>query len=271
MPDVYDNREKGFAVLTKYFRNAASVRLRMQYDYRNSCFSVACLNFAASDSDRLRQIMKVKDVKVYKSPPNGPDWNTTLYKKLVHFFFLHGTENSSILCGGTRTNGVDALYPHIACEHLSNGMLALLRSCCGVQLFAPYSEAQNRLPLANSYLMNGTAALCGSTVSTYGSSERNKADIINDNYFNYMMAGSPSGAAFLKARNAAFALMGAEPTARDLKIIGEWVLYGQPSLSLIEHGLVTMSENVSAVNEPSGQIIVKIPQPAHELTTPDLF
>jgi len=182
-------------------------------------------------------------------PPDGSNWDVNSLRRRLHFFNCHGASDSPDFYGqpadGSSSFPV-ALDAGYLDGKLSPGNIVAAECCYGAQLYDP---GTNHIPTCNTYLANGAFAFFGSTTIAYGPAEGNgQADLICQYFLEGVLAGASLGRAALEARQK-FIRSLPTPGPSDIKMLAQYNLYGDPSLTPVKSE--TKAETPLGVAVPS--------------------
>lgn len=166
------------------------------------------------------------------SPPSGPSWTSAQYAKQSHFANLHGSSETPQWFGQQGANFPVAMDSADLAGKLQRGTVAAVEACYGAQLYDP-SLSGGSLALCNAYLKSGALGFFGSTTIAYGNAVGNDAaDLLTQYFLANVLRGQSLGAAALAAREQ-FISGNAPLTPSNLKTLAQFVLLGDPSVSLV--------------------------------------
>jgi len=207
----------------------------------------------------------------------SPPWDSRDYCRLrspearIHYFNLHGKPDG-LVWYGQRDPSLVADYPDFPialrtldiCSAEASTSAVLTEACYGATL-APNS-------IANRYVHLGASAFLGSTAMSYGSVSPpvSGADFLAKEVLRRLLAGSPIGESFLKAKQSFVNTMMAEQgflDAEDQKTMLTFILLGDPLFSPMPQTKATASRSeLELPFEPQREIIcarnVEDPRPA---------
>jgi len=169
-------------------------------------------------------------------PPRNFKWAANLIRRRSHFFNCHGAPDSPQFYGQPASGkeeypvSLDAAYIN---GKIAAGTVAAAECCYGGQLY-PLSATQNQLGMCNTYLFNGAYGFFASTTIAYGPSKGNaQADLLCQYFLQNVLAGASLGRAVLEARQK-FVRTASPPDPSDLKTLAQFILYGDPSITLLK-------------------------------------
>lgn len=162
-------------------------------------------------------------------PPNTPAWSATQLAAPIHFINCHGGDRDPNYFGSSPTFP-NAHEPANIVGKIRRGSVVTAECCYGAQLYDP--TAARPLGLANTYLLQGAIAYCGSTNIAYGgalAADRCAADILCVEFVKLVLAKASLGRALLQARLNFVSSISGPMDPSDLKTLGQFVLLGDPS------------------------------------------
>ncbi len=165
-------------------------------------------------------------------PPRTYRWTSKQLAALSHFFNCHGATTDPHYYGqpadGAETYPVayDAAYLQ---GKIKPGTIGAAECCYGAELYDP-ALANGQPGIANVYMAAGAAGFFGSTTIAYGPGDSNDyADLLCQNFFAKLLAGSSTGRAVLEARQKYIGAK-AQLSPVDLKTIAQFYLLGDPCI-----------------------------------------
>ena len=162
--------------------------------------------------------------------PSGSPWLGNLISRRSHFFNCHGADTDPHFYGQQGNSYPVALDASSDAGNLTAGTVMAAEACYGAQLYAPSSEPQGRVGMANAYLAKGCPAYFGSTTIAYGGFDDNEnADLLCQYFFESILAGASAGRAALEAKQR-YAQTGTSLSPTDLKTLAQYLLLADPSL-----------------------------------------
>lgn len=167
------------------------------------------------------------------SPPSGHPGIDAHLGKLAHFINCHGAAGDPQFYGQQGQNYPVVMHSLNTAAKVKKGAVVAAECCYGAELY-DNGLLGNAQPLCMAYLLNGAAAFLGSTTIAYGPADSNaQADLITQYFMEAVLNGASSGRALLKARQD-FIRKAAMSGATNLKTLAQFVLYGDPSLVLVD-------------------------------------
>ncbi|HNF47963.1 MAG TPA: C25 family cysteine peptidase [Chitinophagales bacterium] len=155
---------------------------------------------------------------------------------MMHFINCHGAGNTPEFYGQRdRTDGsfpVSFITTDVV-NKITYAAMVAVECCYGAQLY--YASTANEIPICNNYLLHGALAYVGSTNIAYGPAVGNGlADLITQYFLRKAKEGASIGRAFLEARLDFLEDAQPDLDAEELKTLAQFVLYGDPSVCLVE-------------------------------------
>lgn len=200
-------------------------------------------------------------------PPSGPGWKPPSLKAPLHFINCHGADTDPNYYGSS-PEYPEAHLPSNLAGIVTPGSVVVAECCFGAELYDP--TAATPVGIANTYLLEGAAAFCGSTNTAYGEStakDRCAADILCTDFMAAILAKATTGRALLQARQAyvkAAGSDGLDPV--DLKTLGQFLLLGDPSLR--PFGVPPKANTVTGLSKTVLKVIK--PKPAAKAPSKEL-
>lgn len=168
------------------------------------------------------------------SPKAGPKWPPASLRPSLHFINCHGATSDPTFYGEPAAFEAypEALFANGLNGSVTRGAVIAAECCFGGQLYEPDSpEAKG---IANTYLLHGAAAVCGSTNVAYGAStakDRCSADVLCTQFMAAVIGKATTGRALLQARQELVAATSPAPLdPMDLKTLAQFLLLGDPCL-----------------------------------------
>jgi hypothetical protein len=233
LPDVTGRSGAGY--LAGLLRSAVrSEPLAAPAPDGGSCLGISAKAWEESTRRNLDEIFAHKrKYSLGLSPSEGPDWNSSLLARPIHFINCHGGKIDCRFYGDERSGGVDAgdLIAHdsgCVAGRLTQGTVAVVECCYGARLFNP-ADATSVLGICNTYLASGARAYFGSSTVAYGGDRTVEyADALCQYFLLHLLEGQTSGDAALAARLDFVRGNDLDPIA--YKTLAQFSLMGDPSL-----------------------------------------
>jgi hypothetical protein len=169
-----------------------------------------------------------RDVRL--SPVEGPNWESQLLGRRMHFVNCHGAPADPNFYGQSGSNYPTAHSARLVAGQISEGTVAAAECCYGAELYDPSVLNSGQAGICNTYLASKAYGYFGSTTIAYGPAEGNgAADLICQFFLRRVLAGASLGRAALEARQQ-FATQAPELDPTDLKTLVQFNLLGDPSL-----------------------------------------
>jgi hypothetical protein len=224
LPDVF--RGHDVAQLIAVIDEAA--RFRKTHDKKR--FVVSARVWRGATMANIRKVFGTTGAIKY-SPADAPPWSRTSLSASLHFINCHGATSDARFFGEPD----DFPTAHESSNligQVARGSIVTAECCFGAQLYAPKLPG---LPIgiANTYLLDGAAAYCGSTNVAYGGStakERSAADVLCTQFLAAVVKRATTGRALLQARQELVAASSGALDPFDLKTLAQFLLLGDPSL-----------------------------------------
>ncbi len=167
------------------------------------------------------------------SPPSGHPGIDTNLGRLAHFINCHGAAGDPQFYGQQGDTYPVAMHSTKTRPKVKLGAVVAAECCFGAELY-DHGMLRTAQPLCMAYLLNGAAAFLGSTTIAYGPADSNaQADLITQYFMDAVLNGASSGRALLKARQDLIR-KASMSGATNLKTLVQFVLYGDPSLVLVD-------------------------------------
>jgi hypothetical protein len=181
----------------------------------------------------------------------------------MHFINCHGGDGAPYFQGQKGEDYPICLTTEATARAIREGTVASVECCYGGQLFNS-AVLGVALPIAQSYLHQGTYGYLGSTTVAYGPAEGNgAADLICQDFLLQVLGGASVGRAALMARQE-FVQKTAQMDPIDLKTLAQFCVYGDPSVHPIAvAGATEVAEGVepkAAARFRRGERRVKLKQ-----------
>ncbi len=212
--------------LVKQLKAAAAYKSRTRADYLEH-FAISAQVWNASTELSVQNIFGSDAIK--DCPPIGSPKVRKLLSPLSHFINCHGAEADPKFYGQKGSDYPVAMASEdVAAGAKRNAMIAA-ECCYGAQLFDPI-QANNELPIANTYLDAGAIAFLGSTTIAYGPAEGNgAADLLTQYFMIGVLEGATFGRAFMEARQKFVREQKMEDQV-NLKTLAQFILLCDASL-----------------------------------------
>ncbi|MFG1213201.1 C25 family cysteine peptidase [Xanthobacter flavus] len=170
---------------------------------------------------------------LHVSPDDCHDRIDDALRHPVHFINCHGAKADHRFYGQRADDYPVAMESHRVAPHVTEGAVVAAECCYGAMLYDK-ELISDHPPICMSYLENGAIAFVGSTNIAYGPADRNaQADLICQFFLEEVLKGASTGRALLRARQR-FAQDQKISTPTNLKTLAQFVLYGDPSLRVVE-------------------------------------
>jgi hypothetical protein len=170
-------------------------------------------------------------------PPKGPTWPAAKLAAPLHLINCHGADRDPDYFGSSPTFPKSHVPGNLP-GHVTAGSVVAAECCYGAQLYKP--TAALPVGIANTYLLQGAIAYCGSTNIAYGgatAADRSCADILCVDFFVSIRGGATTGRALLEARLKYVSSITGPLDPGDLKTLAQFVLLSDPSLRPFGQGL----------------------------------
>jgi hypothetical protein len=226
LPDL--TGEKDPAYLVGLLETAANAKSLKSSDY-GSYLGISAKVWEKSTRLSLERLSgSGKDVRL--SPLEGPNWESRLLARRMHFVNCHGTPADPNFYGQSGSKYPIAHSAELVIGKLTEGTVAAVECCYGAELYDPSLLDSGQSGICNTYLANKAYGFFGSTTIAYGPAEGNgAADLICQFFLRRVLAGASLGRAALEARQE-FATHAPELDPADLKTLVQFNLLGDPSI-----------------------------------------
>ena len=191
-------------------------------------FSISADVWKQSTQLSLKSIFGKASPLLVSPPDDHPVIDASLSHP-IHFINCHGATADPRFYGERARRFPVAIQSARLAPHVTRGTIVAAECCFGTQLYNQ-NLMQTDDPICMAYLMNGAAAIWGSTNIAYGPAASNgMADLIAQFYLQSILAGASTGRAALVARQR-FVQTQRMANPLNLKTLAQFVLYGDPSL-----------------------------------------
>ena len=176
------------------------------------------------------------------SPPSGPNWTAAQRKPLSHFVNCHGRPANPKFYGDPPPGTDVAHEAEFMDGKILEGTVMTAECCYGAELYHPNdSFPPGKIGMCNIYLGNKAYAYFGSSNTSYGhSTTPDRADVICQLFFKYLLSGASAGRACLEARLEYLSGLGHSPTPSDLKTLAQFNVMADPSLTPVSLALLPL-------------------------------
>ena len=212
--------------IIKQLKAAAVYKGRKRADYMDH-FTISARVWV--NSTKLSDENIFGSAKVNTCPPTASPRVRRLLAPLSHFINCHGAEVDPHFYGQRGKNYPVAMASADVSAGTKRNTIIAAECCYGAQLFDP-RQADNILPICNSYLETGAIAFLGSTTIAYGDSDDNSAaDLLTQYFIIDALSGASFGRAFLQARQKFVQTQKMEDPV-NVKTLAQFILLADPSL-----------------------------------------
>ena len=212
--------------IIKQLKAAAVYKGRKRADYMDH-FTISARVWV--NSTKLSDENIFGSAKVNTCPPTASPRVRRLLAPLSHFINCHGAEVDPHFYGQRGKNYPVAMASADVSAGTKRNTIIAAECCYGAQLFDP-QQADNILPICNSYLETGAIAFLGSTTIAYGDSDDNSAaDLLTQYFIIDALSGASFGRAFLQARQKFVQTQKMEDPV-NVKTLAQFILLADPSL-----------------------------------------
>jgi len=239
IPDGQSNKSTG--QLRTALRTAAGYiqRPRAKYD-RPWALSVADWHYSTSQT--LTKIFGSAATLIDVPPTNKLRPGDT--HRLLHLFNCHGASNRPQMKGQRGwyyevvMNPKDLLRPGL----LNEGTIVASECCYTGKMVAP--NVKSGPAFVDVYMRSGAYAFVGSSTEVWGGIDYNAdADLLVGYFVRHLMDGMSTGRAMLQARHE-YVIRNAVLSPTDLKTLGQFALFGDPSIHPVATGRVPIEPGV---------------------------
>ena len=212
--------------IIKQLMAAAVYKGRKRADYMDH-FTISARVWV--NSTKLSDENIFGSAKVNTCPPTASPRVRRMLAPLSHFINCHGAEVDPHFYGQRGKNYPVAMASADVSAGTKRNTIIAAECCYGAQLFDP-QQADNILPICNSYLETGAIAFLGSTTIAYGDSDDNSAaDLLTQYFIIDALSGASFGRAFLQARQKFVQTQKMEDPV-NVKTLAQFILLADPSL-----------------------------------------
>ena len=212
--------------IIKQLKAAAVYKGRKRADYMDH-FTISARVWV--NSTKLSDENIFGSAKVNTCPPTASPRVRRMLAPLSHFINCHGAEVDPHFYGQRGKNYPVAVASADVSAGTKRNTIIAAECCYGAQLFDP-QQADNILPICNSYLETGAIAFLGSTTIAYGDSDDNSAaDLLTQYFIIDALSGASFGRAFLQARQKFVQTQKMEDPV-NVKTLAQFILLADPSL-----------------------------------------
>ncbi len=222
-------------------------------------FSISADEWTGASKKNVTMAFGAGASAVQLVPPKGPAWPAAKLAAPLHLVNCHGADRDPDYFGSSPTFPT-AHVPGNLAGKVTAGSVVAAECCYGAQLYKP--GASLPLGIANTYLLEGAIAYCGSTNIAYGgatAADRSCADILCVDFFVSIRGGATTGRALLEARLKYVQSISGPLDPGDLKTLAQFVLLSDPSmrpfgnaLSPIKSAVMSKSVLEAAVSPVKG-------------------
>jgi Peptidase family C25 len=225
LPDLTGAKKPDY--LVRLLQSAAAFTSRPPADYA-PYFGLSTRTWHKSTSMSLDAIFG-NDTRLRLAPPSGPSHPASFLRTRSHFINCHGAESDATFYGEDARSMPPSLTTRALRGKTSKGTVVAAECCYGAQLYDSVTLALD-MPICQQYLGAGAYGYFGSTTIAYGPADENgAADLIAQYFLLEILGGASIGRAALAARQRFVAQTG-QMDPIDLKTLGQFCLYGDPSV-----------------------------------------
>lgn len=193
-------------------------------------FSISADEWTGASRKNIKLAFGAGASAVQLVPPKGPAWPAAKLAAPLHLINCHGADRDPDYFGSSPTFPT-AHVPGNLVGHVTPGSVVAAECCYGAQLYKP--SAALPVGIANTYLLQGAIAYCGSTNIAYGgaaAADRCCADVLCADFFVSIRGGATTGRALLEARLKYVQSIAGPLDPGDLKTLAQFVLLSDPSM-----------------------------------------
>lgn len=216
--------------LSNYLNNARNGMVYNHISFTN-CFGISAQKWKITSEAVISKINRITELNL--SPDITEDNIDGKFQSRsdAYFYNLHGSDSPGSSCyfGDDGHSNPKAVFPHNMAS-ASNLNFLMTEACYGGR-YIGYSKDDSMLLTS---ISNNTLSFLGSNVVAFGNPGSSKdllgADILVNEFINFLIEGYTTGESFARARIKTYELSGSEDLNYALTTILEFSLYGDPLL-----------------------------------------